>query len=168
MILGSSSVRLGVGAVATVVITSLAVPATSGGSLQPMKESGGGTFDTEASGCEGSVDTCQKFVADAHGRPIDGGSLVLKLGYDMGQGFFNPHDKQCVDAVGEGTFRKGENKIFISFEGPFCEGNGPTYIKLYYVITGGQGRFDLAQGRGGIFAKVGSDSSFRSDGTIKI
>ena len=130
-----------------------------------MKESGKGVGEN-AFGCEGHVDSCQKIIAEAHGRPIDGGSLVMKYGFHQDERFTNPRNVDCVDVVGEGTFRKGSNKIFISFEGPFCESLG-AYMKVHYNVTGGDGRFDGAKGRGGLFVRFQDDITYQSGGTLK-
>jgi hypothetical protein len=167
MTFAGTGVKLGVGGAIAVALISFAVPATPGAGLQPMKESGEGTRG-KASGCEGSVNICYRFNGGAKGQPIDEGSLLLKYGWDSTEQFQNPYGKGCVDVVGKGTFRKGDNKIFISVEGPYCEATAGSVMKLYYTVTGGDGRFDQAQGRGGMLMKNEVEVTYRSGGTLKL
>lgn len=92
-----------------------------------------------------------------------------------GNTFENNQGKTCRPLDGTGTFRKGNNKIHVAFEGTGCGDNpkdGTPVGRAYARVTGGTGDYAGAKGKGALLVNLVLDSgehpfSFEWDGTIK-
>ena len=114
-----------------------------------MKEKGSG--ESTPGTCQGLI--CWDFTATATGRPINQGVFKARLRVPDGAAFTNNQGRSCRPADGTGTFRKGQHKIMVAFEGTACsvsKKTAATKMRAYARITGGEGDFKNATGAGGL------------------
>ena len=152
------------------VVSLLAYAAPAQGAIKPMREKGTGSSTGEACGAF----LCWELEGTANGNPIKDGSFRGRLRIPDSGEYTNNSGDSCRPADGRATFRKGNNRIRIEFEGEACilaDKTGESRLRTFGRVTGGTGDYENTKGAGGlfmkfVFAKSGT-ITYQWDGTIK-